>query len=219
MISSSALFLLPVRQRAHRIPALLERLGSARVLFILDQNDPQLKEYRELLAGRETLILPEYHTSKKLNVAFDKNPNEPAYGFLGDDLLLPEDPEWSSILASSVPRHGLAFCDDGIHGPRLPTHPVLCGDLVRALGWFAHPCFHHNGIDIVWREIAYAFGGCTYVMDISFSHQHRCLDPSRNDSTYQKADASIPHDQAAGERFLYQGGKDALILTTRSALA
>jgi hypothetical protein len=136
-------------------------------------------------------------------------PGEGFYGLLASDIV-PQTPGWGKALATAVPPFGLSFCDDSIHGRTLPTHPCVSGQLVKALGWWAYPKARHNGIDVYLRELAYRFGGCVYLEEHKFLHNHHTAGRSFKDEVYERGDSYRTFDLAAGHEWHREGYANAV---------
>lgn len=205
---SQGVFLLPVRQRPHRLAGVLARKSHAPVLVMLDSVDPWLPQHIETCEtfNADFVVLPgEMTVTEKINQGVIQRPDKAYYGFLADDLILPGNHHWPGFLTMACPEWGLSYCADGIHNQNIPTHPVICGKLVRALGWMAYPPAGHNGVDCMWQSIANEFGGCQYVTEISFTHRHVCNSTAIRDDNHNRVNRLAERDDAAWNQF-YQGG-------------
>lgn len=103
------------------------------------------------------------------NRAWRSFPDEPWYAVCGDDLRF-TPPGWDSILSTAAGRHHVAWADDGVKRDRLCTAYFVGGDLVRAMGWLAHPAFGHLYADTVWWEIATRGGLARYQPQVKMRH-------------------------------------------------
>lgn len=202
---TTPIWILPIRERPLQLPKILSRAGHASILVILDLDDPHAEWHASTCESFHIpyLIAPADSTTvQKINLGIQHRPFASAYGFLGDDLTLPDDPTWADQLAARVPDFGLAFCSDSIQERRLPTHPLVDAKLVHALGWWAYPNCKHSGIDVILRDIAYAFGGCEYVEEVTFIHHHPSANTAPDDPIYQRAQEWREHDRIAYDHYL-----------------
>lgn len=110
--------------------------------------------------------------SKKYNDAIQMFPNESHYFLMADDCV-PETLHWDRMLADAAGSRKIAY-GDNMTRPNPPVgHPCIGGDLVRALGWVAHPAFGHFYWDNVLRDIAEGLGDAlVYVPEVVTRHLH-----------------------------------------------
>lgn len=160
------------------------------VLLMIWRNDPMMKEYQELFgelpSGWEVILTPGKTCGEKLNHAFDLFPEEPFYGLLADD----------TVLASAGMLHELkmeamngrfAWPNDGVHGPRMATHPCAPGKMIRALGFWAHPRFPQNGLDVILYRVSEALSLSKYRSDLHLIHFHPSVHLEEFDEVYAEA--------------------------------
>jgi hypothetical protein len=81
---------------------------------------------------------------------------------------------------------------------------------VKALGWWAYPKAAHNGIDVYLTNIAYDCGGCAYLNEHEFLHNHFSVERSEFDDIYLKAKALYKVDKAADAAWRSGEGVEAL---------
>lgn len=131
-----------------------------------------------------------------LNKCFELWPNEPFYGFLGDDEFLMEGnpSDWDLRLVNAAGSwdfsHGL---DDVNRGMRAQGYLCIGGELVRALGYMAIPTgWHWFMLDCMYEWLAgrAAFGGafvCKNILvpDVKIEHRHPYWDKAPMDSCYE----------------------------------
>jgi len=219
---TSGLFLLPVRNRPHKLAGILARAFSARIVVLLDPDDVALPFHKESCHAYLTDYIigpPNATTVRKLNNAFERFPNERFYGFLADDIILPTDHKWPEHLLAHLPPLGLVHPNDFGQGENFLTHPILDGDLVRLMLNIAPPAFAHNGINCVWGTVAQAFGGVNYVPSVVFKHNHPAFDRSiAVDNIHARAASYRHQDAAAYHEFFSSGGKEKLIKEMRARL-
>ena len=204
-------WMLPLRGRPEGAVALRKALWltepDARVVCCVDDADPDAVALRMIAcsAGWHVCSMPGSPTTvEKLNHMVSEFPVEAFYGLLASDII-PQTIGWGTALAAAVPAMGLSFCDDSIHGKRLPTHPVVDGGLVRALGWWAYPEARHNGIDVYLRDLAYEFGGCVYLEEHLFLHNHPTAGRGAPDDVYARANSWQADDAKAAQRWALEG--------------
>ena len=165
--------------------------------FWVDDDDPRLREYRELglpgfLTGpRGTL------TGLTNRIAADRAGEYRFLASLGDDHV-PRTPGWDRELCGEIDRMGgtgFAWAD----GSRwvIPEAIVISSDIVQALGWMANPRCGHYKIDDTWLELGLAARCIAYRHDVLVEHMqfgipYDPLDPGKGmkavkDDTYSDA--------------------------------
>lgn len=153
------------------------------IYLVLWEGDPRLRDYLKLKLPENWLfhIGNERLCGEKLNRAFRTFPHQQFYGFLADDIQL-MTPNMLSILRESAQSGFFCWPNDGIHGPRLSTHPVSPGNFIRALDFWAHPRFPHWGFDKILNRVANAIDIVHY-----FDSLHITVDRV-HDETYSDAE-------------------------------
>lgn len=215
---NEGIWILPLRGRVPETRRLLAAVQKtepeALVVALLDPDDPAHDELSALLAAAETWVVYTMPfagatTVEKLNFAIEILPFEGFYGLLASDIV-PLTQGWGTALAAACPPMGLSYGDDSIHGIRLPTHPCVSGDLVRALGWWALPEAKHNGVDVCLAQVSSKFGGCAWVPEVKFLHMHPCVKRAPRDELNARADSWRSADDAAYARWLAQGFEETV---------
>lgn len=203
------MFSLPSRGRPHNLQRFLDAYeatgAKAPVWLRLDEDDPRLADY-------DTIDLPP-HWSKTVGkrhpnrcngcVAemFELFPDEPNYGLMADDLI-PRTQGWDAKLVEAAGRDCLSYGDDGLNGESLATHPVVGGELARAIGWLVLPTVLHSFVDTALFAIAYRAGRLRYLPEVKLEHMHPLAmnenhqPKAEMDETYRFAEV-YTHDQAA----------------------
>lgn len=120
----------------------------------------------------------------KVNLGFKAFPDEPWYSFEGDDCVGRPN-GWDTKLATRA-SHGYITYGDDLFNHRV-THPYICGDFCRDLGWVAHPSFKHLYVDLIWEVIGKALGVLEYYPDVITEAHHF-------------ANGKLPVDRTARER-------------------
>jgi hypothetical protein len=173
------MFSLPSRGRPHnlrRFLAAYEDTGATHPVWLrLDTDDPALPEYDAIHLPDHWLKTVGPRHPNRCNGAvaemFAAFPDEPVYGLLADDLI-PRTQGWDSKLIEAAGTHKLAFPDDGMNGPNLATHPVIGGDLARAIGWLVLPGVLHSFVDTALYVIAGHCGLLVHLPDVLVEHMH-----------------------------------------------
>lgn len=119
-----------------------------------------------------------------MNWALEMNPHERFYGLLTDDVEVASD-RLTEGLERVAEDWNIAFPDDGHHGMRMSTHFCVGGQLLRTLGFWGHPLFPQNGLDLVLYDVGLAAGLLRYCKDLRLVVRHPCFgDVEEDDDTY-----------------------------------
>lgn len=133
------------------------------------------------------------------NAGFRQFPNEPWYGQSGDDSI-GRTAHWDTLLGQLATPNQIVWPND-LFGGRC-TQPFVGGDLVRALGWFAHPALGHLYTDTVWGDIQQRLGSGGYHPEIVYEHLHWCAGKAVMDRTAHER--KISGDELAYRRINWQ---------------
>lgn len=127
-----------------------------------------------------------------------------AFASLGDDHR-PRTPGWDAQLLAALDEMGgtgIAYGDDLLQGKRLPTAPVISGDIVAALGWMCQPSLRHWFVDNVWGVLGQGAGCLRYLPDVVIEHLHYLRTGAVPDHTYLEAEAGAGADRDAFQQWL-----------------
>lgn len=180
------MYLVPTRGRPENALRLAHAFtetasADARLVFLVDDDDPKLTEYHNVLTGTATDGLRfGYQVGPRLRLGGTLNLWAPRYaldygaiGFMGDDHL-PITQNWDQELAAEIMRNsgGLAYGNDLIQGANLPTAVLMDAAIVRALGYMVPPGLTHMYLDNFWRDLGQALGKLAYRADVIIQHLH-----------------------------------------------
>lgn len=118
-----------------------------------------------------------------LNEYFEAHPNEKFYGVIADDCII-RTPGALEELEAQARTYFIAYGDDKAWGSQIPTHPCIGGDLLRSLGWWAHPEFSHNCADKVWLAFGLQHGLLRYEPEVVIEHMHPAFNKAPWDEQY-----------------------------------
>lgn len=141
-----------------------------------------------------------------LNKCFELFPNEPFYGFIGDDefLMLDTAKDWDQCLVKAAGSWDFSHgWDDANKGTRAQGYLCLGGSLVRALGYIAIPkTWHWFGLDCMYEWLAgrSAFGGafvCKNILvpGVKVEHRHPYWNKGPMDSCYELGKSRSEEDR------------------------
>lgn len=201
---------LPTHKRPEKLMRLVRSLEGSdqgeHVIVLIWRHDPRMNDYavvfRDLPRSWDVWLTEERWCGEKLNLAFDRFPDETFYGLLTDDIQL-RTPSMMARLAEEARAGRFAWPNDSVHGPRAATHPCAPGKLLRALGFWAHPQYPHNYLDTILYRVATAVGLTKYRSDLFLDTNH----PDGNwrhpewDETYADAVAENARAQRDFYRF------------------
>jgi hypothetical protein len=187
-----AIFALPSRGRPESMQRFIDayRATKARAtMFVwVDDDDPRIEDYRRLDYPPHWQVNYGPRFANACNGVVEEMfrlfPQASCYGLMSDDVV-PRTSHWDLKLANAAGRDRLAYGDDGFQGRNLATHPVIGGDLVRAIGWIVLPCVKHSFVDTALHTIAQGTGRIVYVGEVKTEHLHPLAGKAPNDATYR----------------------------------
>lgn len=183
------MWICPTFSRPKRLKELArswERCQPQSRLFVrLWREDPAYLEYKTMNWPK---LWKFYDSDAKgcgeaLNEFYQLHPEEAFYGFIADDIVLRTKGGLEHLQALASPFF-IAYPNDTIQRHRLCTHFCIGGDLVREMGWFAYPAFHHGQIDMVWHHLGLLTGLLRYAPQVIFQHKHMLTRLVDYDETY-----------------------------------
>jgi hypothetical protein len=167
------------------IEAWSETKASTPVYVRIDDCDSKLDEIINLKWPTEFNIVigPREGLREAMQELFLKNPNEPWYGLLADDLV-PRTLKWDEKLIAVAGNKNISYPNDLGGKPRLPTHPVVGGDLIRELGWFGFPVVNHLFVDSIYQYIGNQLNNLHRLDDVIVEHVHPFWKKTESDNIY-----------------------------------
>ena len=129
-----------------------------------------------------------------------------AFCSMSDDHL-PRTPGWDRLLLEAIDAMGgtgIAYGDDLLQGPVVPTAAVVSSDIVAALGWLALPLCKHYWIDNAWKALGEGAGCLAYCPEVVIEHLHPGASKALWDETYAVEAAYGREDEIA-----YEGWRDS----------
>jgi len=205
------LIITPTRKRFKRAKEMIAAwekctTGNSEIVFYVDDDDPQLKQYQSLVRDKIRVeIGTEHGLCAGYNFLFNKYPDYEFYAPFDDDQHL-RTPDWEDVAIAKLRSHknwGLVYGDDQLQSQNLPTAPILGGKLIRTLGWVGLPGLDHMYCDNVWMDVAKACDGLFYMPEIVIEHMHFFNGKAEKDETYELSDkpSLYSHDQAIYEKW------------------
>ena len=179
------LVICPTRDRPDKVKDMLcsfkETYNDADIIFLLDQDEPQMKKYKDVLKDEAYCIAPRMPVTDYINQVFEMYPRYKFYSVTNDDFLYLTT-HWDEMLCN---KGTISYGDDGMNGARLPTTSVIDGDICRALGWLQMPGLIHLYGDVVWRDIGTTLGILEYHPEVDIEHNHYMNKKADKDETYK----------------------------------
>lgn len=178
--------LVPTRGRPGAMVELMQAWydtgASARLVFCVDDDDPELDNYNDLwtktshnLGGINYMfVAPRRRLAGTLNffAAMYVDMGVSAIGFMGDDHR-PRTKGWDQRFAECLSGGaGVVYGNDLLVGDRFPTAVVMTSDIPATLGYFCPPGFVHLCLDLVWKDWGEGMGRITYLDDVIIEHMH-----------------------------------------------
>lgn len=181
--------------------------ASTPVYIRLDECDPFLDQLRNLPWPKEFNINvgPRQGLRAAMEEMFHAYPAEPWYGILADDLV-PRTPGWDQLLVERAGSRQISYPNDLGRKIKLPTHPCVGGDLVRAQGWFGLPVVRHYCVDSVYRYIGDQLDIKHRLNDVIVEHVHYSEQKSERDGLYRETSRYKESDDMAYTEWLRDQG-------------
>jgi Methionine biosynthesis protein MetW. len=184
--------------------------ASTALLFAVDDNDPELGEYRALAGGNVFVIdSPSRNMGEALRagvaMALGGSLEPFAVGFMGDDHR-PRTKGWDAAYLDALRDlgTGIVYGNDLLQGERLPTQCAMTADIVRILGFMAPEKLVHLYFDDFWLRLGTAANCLRYLSDVVVEHVHPFAGKAPMDAGYERVNAQgmYDRDRASFEEYL-----------------
>jgi hypothetical protein len=225
-----ALILCPTRGRpAKAYEALVsfndtKTLKGTALVFLVDENDPLLGQYLEVLPAHNVEINENLGSmNSALNAAATLHADLGIYdylGFIGDDhRFRTEGWDEKMVRGLSVSGGGFVYGNDLYQGQNLPTHILMNTSIVSALGWMGLPGAKHLYLDDTWKELGLGVDRLFYFPDVIVEHMHPYAGKADMEESYERVNSREmnDHDLAVFEDWK-TNRRDSDIETVRNAL-
>ena len=169
------------------------RAGCSEFYFVVDENDPILKEYEKI---SDSLYIPYFIVAPTLRRgmcdpanfgSLQVVDNCEAIQFMADDFLY-RTKDWDlKYMESHSERQGklIWYGNDLLQGQNLPTSFIVGSKIVRALGYICNPKFQHLFIDNWIKKLGEETGTLIYEKDVIIEHMHPGAGKSDWDANYR----------------------------------
>lgn len=190
--------------------AIRETTANVTTHYYVDDNDPELSEYKNKLINPEMLVTIgsplqlSPATNWLANYWINKLDDSDILGSIGDDHL-PQTTNWDNIIIDSLSGiQGVAYGNDLLQGEAKPTAAFVSVGLVRKLGYMCPPSLRHLFIDDFWKMLGYETN-LRYLPQVIIEHLHPVNNKSIRDLTYNQGGLGLEveiHDGAEWTRYI-----------------
>lgn len=155
------------------------------LVICVDDDDPQLDKYKELLKNFKLVIGSRATTTEIINRNIDLQ-----YKFLSvtnDDFFYKTN-LWDQELIKAITstgKHGIAYGNDLCAGIHIPTTSVISREIIEALGWIQLPGLKHLFGDNVWYHIGKHTKCLNYRKEVFIEHRHVFARKMQEDETFK----------------------------------
>jgi hypothetical protein len=201
----SLVIVVPTRGRPDSVTDLVStfvdtrQVGDTRIVLAVDATDTDLKRYRTAVTKtrRKDAVNVLSVTGGTMVAALNEaaltvisNPEVEAVGFFGDDHR-PRTFGWDASYLTALRElgAGIVYGNDLLQYGFVPTQCAMSADIVRELGWMAHPSLRHMYVDTLWRDMGDAAGRLRYLPDVIVEHMHPLNGKSEEDEGYIRVNA------------------------------
>lgn len=205
--------IVPSRGRPRQLREMVEAVhatatGTVAVYVLVDDDDPHLGAYLDTIpTGTGLRAGPRRSLTRWTNEAAADllaQPQPPRYlASLGDDHR-PRTHGWDRRLIGAIESlgeaPGIAYGNDLLQGPRLPTAWVVSAAIVRTLGWMCLPGCEHMYVDNAVLELGRASGRILYCPDVVIEHLHPLAGKGEWDASYAESNT---RDRFAADRAVF----------------
>jgi hypothetical protein len=140
------------------------------------------------------------------------HPRATVIGFMGDDHR-PRTKGWDVDVMEALrfgEKSGVAYGNDLVHGPAIPTAAFITADLVRKLGYMAPPGLTHMYADNFWRLLGEATS-LTYLPNTVIEHMHPIVGKAEWSEQYAEVNGFMEPDRLEYERYLREDWPKELV--------
>jgi hypothetical protein len=222
-------FIVPTRGRPRQVEKLCEAwektcVTNPTLLLCVDDDDPCLQEYIDLVNGGNNIFEPlvyehfllEIRIGKRLRLGPTLNESALEWvdrskniGFMGDDHR-PRSRGWDLeyITELELMDCGMVYGNDLLQGEKLPTQIAMSSDIIKAMGFMVPPGLIHMYLDDFWLYLGTSLDSIVYQPDVIIEHMHPLAGKSAWDAGYREvnADSMYAHDKIAYREFRETGG-------------
>lgn len=199
------LVIVPSRGRPDNIAALVESFKQTRtyaeLLVVVDDDDELLERYEMVMEAAPDWATLAVTERKRLGPTLNEYAvkSAPLYdiiGFMGDDHR-PRTHAWDRTFANSLAHMGgvgMAYGNDLLQGPNLPTAVWMSSCIVETLGYMLPPGLTHLYIDDAWKALGLRINKLSYVGDVVIEHLHPVAHKAAWDEGYAEVNSGAMYE-------------------------
>lgn len=208
------LVLCPSRGRPQQCKAMVDSFllnSSCSVLkLLLDNNDPYLDEYRDIIKDVSYTIEDQTTTTELINSHWQYTADCYKYFSVTNDDFIYKTKDWDLKLIKKINGIGIAYGNDLLAGQAIPTTSVVSREIVEALGWLQMPTLTHLFGDNVWNYIGRACGCIHYVPEVIIEHRHVFARKAEADETHNHTNSKEMYrvDEQAFIKWIKENSKE-----------
>ena len=212
---SEMVVIVPTRMRPHSAKALQESFkatnANADLIFVLDDDDPTLQEYKDLPIDILTypregtgMAVPLNHAAREL-LGCCPDDGYKYFAFMGDDHR-PRTERWDTILTNNLANlgTGIVYGNDLLQGANLPTAVFMTRDIVEALNGMVPPNMRHLYLDDFWLHLGHSIKAIRYLDQVIIEHLHPVAGKAVMDAGYIEVSSTeiSAHDHDAFNNYI-----------------
>jgi hypothetical protein len=193
---NDVLLIVPTRSRPQKSIEFYESFATnskiTDLVFGLDNDDVEYPK----INGVNYEINPRSMMNGTLNLIANKYASKYKYlAFMGDDHRI-RTSEWDVKLVESISniKNGIAYGNDLLQGPHLPTAVLMDSNIVLKLGFMAPPKQKHLYLDNFWKDLGLALGTLRYSGSVIVEHMHYSNNKNEQDEGYVEVNSSEMND-------------------------
>jgi hypothetical protein len=165
----------------------------------LDNDDPQLDQYREGIRGRVSYTISIQNTITNLiNDNWKYSADCFKWFCVTNDDFVYRSEGWDEKLIASLKAYGggtgIVYGNDLLQGVHMPTTSIVSRDIVEALGWLQMPRLIHLFGDNVWKHLGQRAECLYYRPDVIIEHKHFYGGKAVEDEIYKRTNARSMYD-------------------------
>lgn len=195
------------------IDSFLQTSRISSLSIALDNDDPCLDEYREIIKGRVHYTIDFRKTCTEIiNSKWQFSADCFKYFSVTNDDFIFRTVDWDLKLVGTIKLHGgfgIAYGNDLLAGIQIPTMSVISREIVQELGWLQLPALSHLFGDNVWAEIGRKAECLHYRDDVIIEHMHVFGRKMEKDETFLRTNSAEMYrvDEAAFVEWLQNKSK------------
>lgn len=207
-MSAELLVIVPTRGRPENAARVVQAwkdtnaFTHARLLFAVDDDDPTLPRYAEVVTAADAPVTAETYGNwqpmvPKLNAAAVRHANSyTALGFAGDDHL-PRSPGWAATYLHHLAdlRVGIVHGDDGRWHGQLGTEWAMSAVIVQRLQKMVPARVDHLYCDNAIQRLGRDAECLRYLPEVLIEHMHPDVGKAETDASYRAVNSPMQYSR------------------------